>query len=79
MKFTVTFKDPDGPYESIQEAAKREVESIQGIDADEKDALIDGRVDKLRAITSAWFEYGEYVRIEIDTEAKTAIVLSAKS
>jgi len=75
MKFRVTFKDPDGPYDCLTDAAKESVASIEGIDKDEREALANARREELKKLTDRWFEYGEYVTIEIDTEAKTATVV----
>lgn len=77
-KFQVTFKDPDGPYDCIQEEARRQVNAIEGIDEDEKEDLISSRVDKIKEVTGRWFQWGEYVTIEIDTETGTATVMPAR-
>lgn len=75
MKFTVTFKDPDGPYESIREAAANSLKGIKGLSADERESLLETRIEELNEACSKWFSYSEYVSIEIDTEADTATVL----
>ncbi len=77
MKFTVTLKDPDGVYDSIQEAIKRSVEHIPAIGEDEREELIEIRSEKIRDITSKWFEYDEYLTVEIDTEEETIKVCEA--
>lgn len=79
MKFSVTFKDPDGPYDSIQDAAKAQVDAMTGIDEDEREGLLESRVGKLREFTGQWLKYGEYVTIEFDTEAGTATVVKDES
>ena len=56
MKFTVTLKDPDGIYDSIDEAAKEEAKRIE-------------------ETVGGFFEYGDYVHIEVDTDAGTAILV----
>jgi hypothetical protein len=78
MTFTVTFKDPDGPTECIYEIAKRQVESISGLDEDEKEDLVQSKFEKLNDHCRRWFTYGEYVTIKIDTEAGTATVVPVK-
>lgn len=78
MKLKVTFKDPDGPYECIQDAAKAEVNAIVGVHEDEKEALIESRAKHIRKVTGKFFAYGEYCEIEIDTDAGTAIVVPCK-
>jgi hypothetical protein len=76
MKFTITLKDPDGVQDSID--ALDEMESVAGLEPDEIEAVQEARKEKAREITSKWFEYGEYLTVEIDTEAKTCTVLPAK-
>lgn len=74
MKFRVTMKDPDGAGDSIQEAAEKAVVALN-LDAEEAEAVLEKRVEKLRAFVRPWMEYGEYITIEFDTEAGTASVV----
>lgn len=60
MKFNVTFKDPDALEYAIQDALN------ENPDANE---------DTLRKAAGPFFDYGEYVTIEIDTDRKTATVV----
>lgn len=76
MKFQVTLKDPDGPYECIQEAAKDSIASIAGLSADERELLVDQRVAELRKFSDKWLKYGEYVTVEFDTEAGLATIVA---
>ena len=62
MKLSMIFKDPD----AVHIALKRE-----GLDSDK--AGSDG--DEIYRAVSKWIKWGEYVRIEVDTEAGTATVL----
>ena len=79
MKITITFKDPDGVSDSIAAAARESVAAYApGLEKDEIDEVIGRREEKLTDALSRWIEYGEYVRIEFDTEAKTATVLPNK-
>lgn len=75
MKFVVMMKDPDGVYDSIMQAATESLESIPDLSPNEREALLETRIDTIKKTTSKFFEYGEYVRIEIDTDAGTAVVL----
>mgnify|MGYP003394596641 FL=1 len=75
MKFTITMKDPDGFYDSITTAAVDEIEAIDGLNPDEREDLIEGRVEKLKEICKAFFWYDEYLTVEIDTVAKTCTVV----
>ena len=77
MKFTITMKDPDGAYESIEEFIN--AMKIDGIeDDDEAEAIRELRGNKIRELCLRWFEYGEYLRVEVDTDAETCTVLPAK-
>lgn len=73
MKFTVTMKDPDGVYESIEDAVN-EIR-VGGLSPEELDAVREKRREKTHHLCKRWFEYGEYLRVEIDTEAQTCTVL----
>lgn len=77
MKFTVTMKDPDGVYDSIEEAVRESIKAM-GLPEDEAEALTEARTETVKKTTGKFFRYGEYVDIEIDTEAGTATVLPAK-
>lgn len=75
MKFKVTMKDPDTLHDAIREAAKESLSDIQGIDDEEKESLIDQRVESNMEICRKWFEYSEYLTVEIDTDAGTCVVV----
>lgn len=77
MKFTVTMKDPDTLHDAITEAVKRSLADL-GLDEDELEPLIEKRHEKVSDACSKWFEYGEYLRVEVDTEAGTCTVLARK-
>ncbi len=66
-------KDPDTLDDAIADAIHADTESIG--DADERDAVKEVRGDKMRALCRKWFEYGEYLTVEIDTEAGTCVVV----
>ena len=75
MKFTVTMKDPDTLHDAIKDAVKEDLAKIEGIDDDDREALAERREAAVREIASTWFSYGEYLSVEIDTDAKTCTVL----
>lgn len=76
MKFTIFLQDPDGFYDSMQQAAEKYVnEHFPSADEDEKEALVDSRLDKMKDFISKWVQYGENIQIEFDTEAGTATVV----
>ena len=64
MKFLVSMKAPDALDDAIDDAV--------GPDAAEEIKT------KVRALCSRWFQYGEYLQVEIDTSAETCTVVRAK-
>ena len=78
MKFRVTMKDPDGPYECIEDAAKASLKAIGGLSESEQESLLANRVDEINKTTGKFLEYGEYITVEFDTEAGTCIVIPCK-
>lgn len=74
-KILVTLKDPDVLHDSIAEHVTNELAASELPD-DEQDALREVRIDKYSKILEDWFEWGEYVTLEFDTDAKTARVLT---
>jgi hypothetical protein len=78
MKFRVMMKDPDTLYDAIDEAVTREVAKLDQLDDDEKEVVKENRAEKIRELAGRWFEYGEYLNVEIDTEAGTCVVVPMK-
>lgn len=74
MKIKITFKDPDSLQDQVEEAIKEELETKTDLSEDEKDVLLEKRKEKVLELCSKWFEYGEYLRVEVDTEKETCIV-----
>lgn len=74
MKFKVTMKDPDTLHDAIRDAIKKDLKEYGVTDKDEQEALQEIRAEKIGKLTSKWFEYGEYLTVEIDTDAGTATV-----
>jgi predicted RNA-binding protein (virulence factor B family) len=68
-------KDTDTLYEAEREFAK---EDIKHLSEDEQELLLERRVEKLGAITNMWFEYGEYLTVEIDVDNKSIRVMSVE-
>jgi hypothetical protein len=77
MKFKVSMKDPDTLNDSIEDALKQELESVT--DPEERELLQDHRAEKVRALCARWFRYGEYLTVEIDTDAETCVVVPSHS
>ena len=74
MKINITLKDPDGFHDSIGDAIKDSLRTIEGLTDDEKEALEETRREEVNELLSKWVEYSEYVTIEFDTDAMTATV-----
>lgn len=77
MKFRVTMKDQDTLGDAITDALKEEAANIAELDDEEREALVEHRQETVGEICRQWFKYGEYLTVEIDTEAKTATVCAA--
>jgi len=77
MKFKINLKDPDGVSDSVMDAV---VESVAAMDLpdDERESLEEARAEKVNEALREWFEHGEYVTIEVDTDAMTATVCKAR-
>lgn len=73
MKFSITFKDPDGVYDSIREQAEESMRSLD-LSSDEFYEVREKRAERMLEFASRWLEYSEYVTVEFDTEANTATV-----
>ena len=76
MKFKIQFKDPDGVYESIKDAVE---DSLAGVGHDlneqELEDLMFTREERTGTDLKKWIKNGEYVTVEFDTEAGTAVVV----
>lgn len=75
MKFKITFKDPDGVYESMRDAARNSVDLIEGMQPDKKEELIELRYESMYELCRQWVKYGEYITVEIDTDHNTIEVI----
>ncbi len=73
MKFRVTMKDPDTLHDAIADAVHEDTAGIA--DVDERMCVKEVRSDKVRAVCRQWFKYGEYLTVEIDTDAGTCTVV----
>ncbi len=78
MKFRVTMKDPDTLLDAIQDAAKELADQVTGIDEDERVSLVESKKEKLSELCRKWFEYSEYLTVEIDTEAESISVVTRR-
>lgn len=67
MKFRVTMKNPDALYDGIRDAV-----------SDEHGVLDKTGSNKVRAVYESckrWFDNGEYLTVEVDTEEGTCVVV----
>jgi len=73
MKFRVSMKDSDTLIDAINECVNEL--KIEGISEDELDAVKEKRKEEYQELCNNWFEYGEYLTVEIDTEEKTCNII----
>lgn len=74
MKIDVTFKDPDALIDCITEEvgeAMRQEGLTEKLSDDEFEALKEKRIEAVHKLAGKWFEWGEYLTVEIDTEKET--------
>lgn len=74
MKFKVTFKDPDSLHDAIDEGLDSDLTKL-GLSEDEAEAVKDVRKEHVLNACRKWFEYYEYVTLEVDTDAQTCTVV----
>lgn len=74
MKVTVYIKDPDVLQDAVVEAVEEELKNSD-LPEDEQEAVKDIRVEKALSVAGTWWEYGEYITVEFDTETKEARVV----
>lgn len=74
MKIRIYLKDPDTLYDAINDALEEETFGLTN--QEEINLLKEKRAESYRELAGEWFEYGEYVMLEMDTEEKTMRVVS---
>ena len=74
MKVKVFIKDTDVLQDTVEEAVDEELKN-SGLAEDEQEAVRELRVEKALDVAGEWWEYGEYITVEFDTEARTARVV----
>lgn len=75
MKIRITLKDPDRVYDAVQDAVQGSLEAHEGLDDDEKEAIMETRINKTWAILEKFIQYQEYITVEFDTVDGTARVV----
>lgn len=78
MIINITMKTPDAMADTICEAALNEMnfESPDEMEYEDRETY-DNMIEAQENILRQWFRWGEYLDIQFDTEAKTAIVMKA--
>ena len=76
MKIEILFKNPDALEESVKEAL--EDLKIDGVSDDELERVKESRKEEILELCNKWFEYGEYLKVEVDTERKTCEVVEVE-
>jgi hypothetical protein len=76
MKFRMLLKDPDGISDAIMDAAKLSLAGNTFMDKSEAEEAREARQERIKSAVETWVEYGDYVEVEFDLEAKTARVLT---
>ena len=74
MKVKVFIKDTDVLQDAVEEAVDEELKN-SGLAEDDQEAVRELRVEKALDVAGEWWEYGEYITVEFDTEARTARVV----
>ncbi len=75
MKFRITMKDPDGVQDALREATEESLKDMKGLSRDEAASLYEARHESITESLRPWFEYSEYLTVEIDTEANTCVII----
>jgi hypothetical protein len=78
MKLTITMKTPDCVGDAIREALVSERDEFEREEDKESfnNASFDA-IEQAQEVCGKWFEYGEYLYVEVDTDAGTIRVLEA--
>lgn len=59
----------------IEDAVADSVAALPGLSSSDRNALAKSRAEEVREVCEKWFEDGEYLNVEIDTDAGTCIVI----
>jgi len=70
-------KDPDTLQDAIADAVKG-LPPIDGLTPGEMALVRERRRQEAADVCREWFEYGEYLSVEVDTDAATCRVLGRK-
>jgi hypothetical protein len=75
MKLLISMKTPDAVICAATDYARRELEASGQADADDAAEQLENLTEEGKELLSRWFTHGEYVRLEVDTDAGTCVVL----
>ena len=79
MKIQVTLKDPDALEDQISQGIVDQMfTGHEKLTNEEVEAVVEKRKQSILDLASTWFEYGEYLVVEIDTDKKTIRVVPVK-
>lgn len=79
MKIRITLKDPDGVYECVKDAVEAELRRVKPtVSGANYDRIVEANLEDTFLALNRWVEYQEYVTVEIDLEAGTAVVVPVK-
>jgi len=73
MKVEILFKDPDALIDCVDDRLKDW--KVEGISEEEMESLKEIRRAEILKLCHKWFEYGEYLKVEVDTDKGTCVVL----
>jgi hypothetical protein len=75
MKFRITMKDPDSPYEYIRDAARDSIMNSEHLSNEEIEMIMESRTDNYIKFIKPWIKYGEYITLEFDTVENTCKII----
>ena len=78
MKFKVTFKNPDGFWDSVEDAVEESLSGNTFFSEKEAEATYDARRDIIQDAIRKYVAFEECITIEFDTTAGTATVVPLK-
>jgi hypothetical protein len=78
MKIKIIFKDPDALQECVADGVRQKFERGDMSD-EEASAVLNLRETHVLELAEKWFQWGEYLKVEIDTEAETCTVIPTNS
>ena len=78
MKFKVTFKNPDGFWDSVEDAVEESLSGNTFFSEKEAEATYDARRGTIQDAIRKYVAFEECITIEFDTTAGTATVVPLK-